>query len=243
MQTNQKTHPLNTMASIHQIEASVLDHFFARRAPEVTLEYAVGQLAQLLESGQLHLRPLHRSKETVQVQQQMQDLHYLKLQPLLPMLLRAAQAHVTDVSTGLDDGTYHEAENPDHADTASVVQSFAICAPLDHATEPKRCIDLSALTKIAKSGGLDAMLALTTTNPGGIRRLVTEQYFTYSFWGEDAVFDDKLRKSIEDALGEPLQEIVYPDFAMEIALALPAQHVDAFLGLMEELKRSSEPMY
>lgn len=243
MHTNQKTTLQNAMAAVHQIEASVLDHFFVRRGPEVTLEYAIGQLAQMLESGQLQLRASHRSKELVQVQQQMQDLHYLKLQPMLPVLLKAAQMHVTDVGTGLDDGTYHEAENPDHADTAAVVQSFSLCAPLDHPSGQKHCIDLSALTKIAKSGGLDAMLALTTTNPGGIRRLVTQQYFTYFFWGEDVVFNDELRKSIEDALGEPLQEIVYPDFALEIALALPAQHVDAFLGLMEELKRSSEPMY
>ncbi|PKO66668.1 MAG: hypothetical protein CVU22_14875 [Betaproteobacteria bacterium HGW-Betaproteobacteria-16] len=243
MHTNQKTTLQNTIAAVHQIEASVLDHFFVRRAPEVTLEYAIGQLAQLLESGQLHLRASHRSKELVQVQQQMQDLHYLKLQPLLPVLLKAAQAHVTDVGTGLDDGTYHEAENPDHEDTALVVQSFSLCVPLDQPSGHTHCIDLSALTKIAKSGGLDAMLALTTTNPGGIRRLLTEQYFSYSLWGEDVIFDNKLRKEIEDALGEPLQEVVYPDFAMEIALALPAQQVDAFLGLMEELKRSSEPMY
>lgn len=53
---------------------------------------------------------------------------------------------------------------------------------------------------------------------GGITKILTGQYFTFDFEGEDLILTDELRAKVETALGTKLVEKVFPGLEGEVAL-------------------------
>lgn len=94
----------------------------------------------------------------------------------------------------------------------------------------------TALHQIAKElGEVSFLQALCRSNPGGVRRLLTEAHFTYELDGEDVIFTDELRQQVEHAIGDALEERVYaPNHTCEVALAVP----DAQLPQIQDFLRT-----
>lgn len=68
-----------------------------------------------------------------------------------------------------------------------------------------------------------------------LTRLVNMQYFTYSYFGDDAVLTEEERERVEAAAGAKLIEHVYPDFMLEIALVLPTPALALARQALEEV--------
>ncbi len=65
---------------------------------------------------------------------------------------------------------------------------------------------------------LEAALAAVRQGKGGITRLLTSDYFTFRYCGEEVLLTQDLRSQLEERLGGPLQEKVFRGLEGEVAL-------------------------
>lgn len=73
---------------------------------------------------------------------------------------------------------------------------------------------------------------LLRENPGGISRLATSKFFEYELEGDQVIFSEESRAFIEAAIGTPLEEVQYPGFALETALAVPPPQRDELAAFL-----------
>lgn len=85
-----------------------------------------------------------------------------------------------------------------------------IAAAIDAAVPVQNAPDDSAL--------VNAAVEAAKQGAGGITRIATSQFFTFSYEGEDVVLSDDLRAKVEAQIGEKLVEKVFPGLELEVAL-------------------------
>ncbi|MEN8719046.1 hypothetical protein [Marivita sp.] len=65
---------------------------------------------------------------------------------------------------------------------------------------------------------LDAAVAAARQGKGGITRIITSQYFTFYFEGDEVLLTDEMRLEVEARLGCKLKEKVFKGLEGETAL-------------------------
>ena len=80
-------------------------------------------------------------------------------------------------------------------------------------------------------GGNDPVVAeavrLVREANGGIGKLVTSDYFTFDFEGDDMIFGDELRAKVESALGEKVKEVTLPGLDGQVSIVPESYQADS----------------